>query len=365
MNWASAGAVNSELLPDLWSNQLSGSGVVHDLECRLVDFYSKRHALAVSNATLGLYAISLAVGLRNREVVTTPLTWGGTIAGPLSAGARIVFSDVDPVTLTLEPHGIESKCGSRTAAIVAVDFFGVPADDEALRKLADSLGLWYIHDAAQSFGARIAGRPAGSMAHAIIVSFSPGKGLSAGEGGAILTDDDDLYERLVWLTQHPDRQKRELGLGCTNELALNMRIHPIAAAWAAADFDDALIRVDQRGSECNRLISVLNDSGVTVPLDYLARSLQPSFFRFTAAWQDGAAEDAIRLKFRREGLSVISVREAGITPLYRQIVRDSGRRHLSAVGCSNAERAASNRFELRWSSQQLLRDTLPRNEGPR
>ena len=332
---------------DLFHSQLSGAGVVRDLEQRFADYYGKRYALAVANATLGLYAVSLALDLSERVVVTTPLSWGGTIAGAFAAGARIEFSDVDSRTLGLRAGDIMNRQLTRSAAaIVAVDYLGVPADDDALRRVADGLGAWYIHDAAQSFGARIEGRPAGSRAHVVVVSLSAGKGLSAGEGGVIVTDDADLYDRLVWLTQHPDRQKRDLGLGHTNEFALNMRINPLAAWWAVMHFDLALEEVRRRAATSGAIVRAIDASGLSVALGYEHVGLEPSFFRLTASWCGTADPGALALLLSGVGARGAEVRPAMIIPLYDKYPRGGRRTKLRRSFCRRADHEAACRFEV-------------------
>ncbi|MBK6489580.1 MAG: DegT/DnrJ/EryC1/StrS aminotransferase family protein [Gemmatimonadetes bacterium] len=327
-----------------WDEQLAGTGVVHELEARCAAHYGKVHALAVCNATMGLYAIALALGLRDREVITTPLTWGGTVAGFLAAGARIGFGDVDPETLALSERTLPRAVGRRTRAILAVDLHGVPANDAALRALADELGLWYVHDAAQSLGARIDGRPAGSMAHVVITSFSPGKALSAGEGAVVTTDDATLYERLLWLTQHPDRQKRELGLGCVNEFALNARMHPAAAAHAAHCFDEALVGVAARAREVLGVLAVVRQSGVARAPDYAQCGLEPSFSRLTGMWLRDAAGGALHTALTNAGVDGVSWCDAQLLPLYRRLEWPGAR--PASARLPNAESANRRRFEL-------------------
>lgn len=134
------------------------------LEARLRDLYGVRHALAVANATLGLFAIAKALGLAGTEFVTTPYTYGASLAGWLWLGCRPVFADIDPHTLALDPAAARRAITPQTRALLVVDVFGIPSDTAALRKLADEFGVWYIADAAQSLGATRGGRPASALA---------------------------------------------------------------------------------------------------------------------------------------------------------------------------------------------------------
>lgn len=296
---------------------LNGSGAVGELERKLEDHYDVRHALCVSNATTGLLAVALALELRGAQFVTTPLTYGGAIAGLLMLRNTAVFADVERETLTLDPTTVRGAITPRTRAILAVDFLGVPADHRALRDVADEHGLWYIADAAQSFGATRDGLPASALADALVISFTSGKSLFAGEGGAIVTNNDELYERLLWWTQHPNRQSRELGLSLQNEFGINARIHPLAAIWANAEFSSSLARLGVRQEECLRLGQAVNATGLARVPDYRKLGLRPTFRRITGTWTKAAAEAALVAALQELG-EAAEVRAFGVEPLYRQ-----------------------------------------------
>jgi dTDP-4-amino-4,6-dideoxygalactose transaminase len=275
-----------DLEPSLAQVHLTGTGPVAELEARLCAYYGVGHALCVSNATTGLLVLALALDLRDAEFITTPYTYGGSLAGWLLLGNRPRFADIDPHTLTLDPAAARTAVTTATRALLAVDIYGVPCDMVALRQLADEHGLWYIADAAQSFGATIDGRPASVLADALVVSFTVGKSLCAGEGGAILTDNGDLYERLVWFSQHPARQKRDLGLHMWNELGLNGRIHPLAAVWANAELEHALRQLGEHQTWCFEVLRMLDEVGFVEPAAAFLTGMRPTFSRLSASWSD-------------------------------------------------------------------------------
>jgi dTDP-4-amino-4,6-dideoxygalactose transaminase len=270
------------------------SGAVEALERTLRERFGARRALCVSSATTGLMAVALALGLRGEEFLTTPYTYGGTLAGWLALGNRPVFGDIEPDSLGLCAQSVRKLRKRSTRAILAVDIYGYPSDSEALRRAADDCGLWYVADAAQAFGARRGGRPASSLADAVVLSFTSGKPLDAGEGGAVLTDHDWLYERLIWFTQHPDRQKRELGLLACNEFAINGRMHPAAAQKALKGFDAALRSVETRGARVERLHRDLARTGLVEPPAWRATDSRPGYFRFVPAWRRRPAFEELR-----------------------------------------------------------------------
>jgi dTDP-4-amino-4,6-dideoxygalactose transaminase len=317
---------------------LSGNGAVAALEGRLRAFYGVRHALCVSSASMGLLAVGVALNLRRSDFVTTPYTYGATLSGWLLLGNRPVFADIDPHTLALDPESARQWITPRTKALLAVDIHGIPSDTAALRRLADEFNIPYIADAAQSFGALREGRPASVDADARVISFTVGKTLCAGEGGAILTNHDALFERLIWHTQHPQRQRRDLGLNFSNEFALNGRIHPLAAEQANAGFDAALARLHRHQAACFDAVKALNETECIEPIRFHEQGIVPTFFRLTAAWKS-------------EPLNALPGWQIELPPgdlLYRHpaFIAQFKRRLRSVPECPVAEDQARRRFSV-------------------
>jgi dTDP-4-amino-4,6-dideoxygalactose transaminase len=333
---------------DGWSRaQLTGLGPVAELERKLRTVSTKKFALCVSSGTAGLLTVARALDLGGREVVVPAYTYGATLAGLMLLGARLVFADIDPATLTLDPRAVDRVVTPRTAAILSVDIHGVPADDASLRAIADQHGCWYVSDAAQSLGASRCGRPASSLAHAAVTSFTVGKSLFAGEGGAILTDDADLYERCIWESQHPARQARELGMDLVNEFGLGARIHPFAALWGAVVFDDAFHWLASHQDRCLRIVSALNDLGMTEPIHFDEQRIRPAFHRLTAGWLHAHRPRDLSRLLEERGLRV-SLGESTVDVVFRRAAfRAQYRsRYRVPARCTVAERQVRKLFCL-------------------
>jgi len=326
---------------------LAGGGHVQKLEQKLARHYGMRHALCVSNASMGLYSLALALEMRDTAFVTTPYTYGASIAGWLQLGNTPIFADIDPLTLTLDPSAARRAITGSTRAILAVDILGNPSDSAALRRAADEHGLWYIADASQSLGASRSGRPASSYADALVLSFTAGKTLFAGEGGAVLTNNRDLFERLVWHTQHADRQRREIGLRAWNEFALNARIHPLAAAWADARFETALRAVGDRRYRALKVLEAAERTGLVCSAPYARLHIFPSFYRVTAAWKHGTNGAALAAAMRRAGIAV-RAEACPVRVIYRQAAfrAQFGSPGASSPRCAEAEWQERHRFCL-------------------
>jgi dTDP-4-amino-4,6-dideoxygalactose transaminase len=216
-----------------------------------------------------------------------------------------------------------------------------------LRKLADEFGLWYIADCAQSFGARREGLPSSRLADALVISFTTGKTIFAGEGGAILTNNQKIYELLLWFTQHPYRQKRELGLSLSNEFSCNARIHPLSAVWANATLDSSLALLAKHQEFCFDIVDALNEIGLTIPIDFASASIEPSFFRLSAEWKSAPNPWGLEKELEKRGFSLqvsncpveLLYRQAAFVVQYPSLVKNS-------TPCIQAERQTRQRFCL-------------------
>lgn len=247
---------------------LSGSGPVAELEGRLADYLNLPHILALSSGTATLHAALLAAGVAaGDEVIVPAYTWGQSVAPVLHLGATPVFADIAPQGYTLNARTIAQRLTARTRAIIIVDLFGCPADVCAVADLAHARGIHVIEDCAQALGAQRDGRAAGGWADIACYSFGRGKLLTGGEGGALATRDRALYQRAVWLTQHPLRQRFELEQP-PNDFAWNYRIHPIAAALTAVQIQSADDKIKRRQAFFRKLSDRLNGlSGLSLQPD--------------------------------------------------------------------------------------------------
>jgi len=323
---------------------LLGTGPVASLEEKLRTYTGLRYCVLTASGTAALLTLGLALGMRRGvHFIMSPYAWAGSAVW-LYLGARCVFADVEPETLTLDPEAVRQAITPRTRALLAVETDGVPADDTVLRRVAEDHGLTFVVDGTRSLGARRDGRPAGTQAHALVLSFTYSKALYLGEGGAVLTDDPDLYERLLFYGQHPLRQKRELGLETFNESAMNARIHPLAALWGEAVFDWALNRIRRRQKRLLHLVEALNASNLILPLPFRPGGIEPSFYRLCGAWREGRREAELVDYLARQGWHV-QVQPLEDRPLYRNpVFRRLFHSRIDGHPCPVLERELGRRF---------------------
>jgi perosamine synthetase len=225
----------------LRSDWLTTGPRVPAFEAGLVEATGTRHAVAFSSGTAALHGAAVAAGLGpGDEAITTPMTFAATANCVLYAGAEVRFADVDPATLIVEPELVAAAITPRTKAILPVDYAGHPADYEALRKVADGAPggrLAIIADASHSLGATRGGRAVGTLADMTILSLHPAKILTTGEGGAVLTDDDELAARLRRFRNHGIATELAARTDWTYamvELGYNYRLTDIGAALGSS-----------------------------------------------------------------------------------------------------------------------------------
>jgi perosamine synthetase len=172
-------------------------GTVVRFERELAARFESRHAIATSSGTGALHAAMAALDLRpGDEVIVPVLTYVSTALAVVYQGATPRFADVDPSTWNIDPARVEELVTPRTKAIVVVHLGGVPCDMDAIDAIAARHGLVVVEDAAQAHGARWGGRCAGTLGRIGCFSFQSAKTLTTGEGGAVLTQDDELARRV-------------------------------------------------------------------------------------------------------------------------------------------------------------------------
>jgi len=168
--------------------------LVQELQGRLEEYLGVRHVLPVANGTLALQIAFKLLGLKG-EVVTTPFSFIATASSLVWEGLRPVFADIDPETLNLDVAQIEKAITARTSAILPVHVFGNPCDVEAIEDLAARHGLQVIYDAAHAFGINYQGESLLRWGDVATLSFHATKVFHTVEGGALVIQDDELYEQ--------------------------------------------------------------------------------------------------------------------------------------------------------------------------
>lgn len=187
----------------LKSDFLTTGPKIAEFEQTVADYVGAKYAVAISNGTSALHAACFAAGIGpGDEVITTPLTFAASANCVLYCGGTPVFADVDPKTYNIDPEDIRRKITDRTKAIIAVHLAGQPCDMDAIHSIAREHGLIVIEDGAHALGSVYKGKRVGSLSDMTTFSFHPVKPITTGEGGMIVTDNEDFYKKMVLFRSH-------------------------------------------------------------------------------------------------------------------------------------------------------------------
>lgn len=187
----------------LRSDFLTTGPKVENFERCVAEYVGAKYAVAISNGTAALHAACCAAGIgENDEVITTPITFAASANCTLYCGGKPVFADIDPVTYNIDPKDIKRKITDKTKAIVAVHYTGQPCDMDAIHMIAKEHNLIVIEDAAHALGADYKGKKIGSISDMTTFSFHPVKHITTAEGGMIMTNNKELYEKLILYRTH-------------------------------------------------------------------------------------------------------------------------------------------------------------------
>lgn len=187
----------------LKSDFLTTGPKIAEFEQTVADYVGAKYAVAISNGTSALHAACFAAGIEpGDEVIITPLTFAASANCVLYCGGTPVFADVDPKTYNIDPEDIQRKITDRTKAIIAVHLAGQPCDMDAIHSIAREHGLIVIEDGAHALGSVYKGKKVGSMSDMTTFSFHPVKPITTGEGGMIVTDNEDFYKKMILFRSH-------------------------------------------------------------------------------------------------------------------------------------------------------------------
>lgn len=192
-----------------------------ELEEKIAAYCSVSYGVGVASGSDALLLSLMAIGIgRGDEVITTSFTFFATASCISRLGAKPVFVDIEPRTYNINPQFIEKRITDRTKAIIPVHLYGQCADMDPILKIAEKHNLYVIEDAAQAIGATYKDRKAGSMGHLGCLSFFPTKNLGGyGDGGMVLTDDEELVEKIRMLRMHGSKPKYYHAIiGCNSRL---------------------------------------------------------------------------------------------------------------------------------------------------
>lgn len=291
------------------SSQYINGPWVRELEAQLAEYVGVKHCITCANGTDALSIAMMVWGISEGDAVFVPdFTFFSSGEVVSLAGGTPVFVDVDKDTFNISAESLEKAVlkvkeeGKLTPkAVVAVDLFGLPADFNALRPVAEKYGLLVLEDGAQGFGGEINGKKACSFGDISTTSFFPAKPLGCyGDGGAVFTDDDEAAALIQSIRVHGKGSNKYDNV----RIGLNSRLDTIQAAIlqvklkAFADYE-----LDDVNKVADKYTSILKESlGDAVKLPVIPEGFLSSWAQYTIQLKDKATRDSVQAKLKDKGI---------------------------------------------------------------
>ena len=252
-----------------WDDDFFGGPKVQEFERECEAYFDVKHAITVNSWTSGLVAAVGAIGIEpGDEVIVTPWTMCASATAILHWNAIPIFADIEPETFCLDVASVEANITSKTKAIIAVDIFGHSADMDALMPLAQKYNLKIISDTAQAPGAFYHGKYAGTLADIGGYSLNYHKHIHTGEGGVLVTNDDELADRMRLIRNHAEAVVEDKGVtSLNNMIGHNFRLGEIECAIGIEQLKKLKELVTTRQRAAERLAEGLKDlTGLRLPI---------------------------------------------------------------------------------------------------
>jgi perosamine synthetase len=250
---------------------------IGEFERFISEYIGTRYCVTFNSGTSALHAILLAYGIKSGDEVIVPsFTFIATANSPLFVGAKPVFADIEERTFGLDPESVKEKITEKTKVIMPIHYGGCPCQIRELKEIADDNNLLLIEDAAESLGAKIGDKMVGTFGDSAMLSFCQNKIITTGEGGCIVTDSKEIYEKLKLIRSH-GRQETSNYFDCAEYmeyvcLGYNFRMSDITAALGIAQIKkaDKIIKMRQEKARfmTEKLSNLDNIELMNPPGDY-------------------------------------------------------------------------------------------------
>ena len=238
-----------------WHNDFYGGDEVRNLEKEWSQYFGAKHAIAVNSCTSGLYCAVGAIGVElGDEIIVSPYTMSASATAPLIFNAVPVFADIEEDYFCLDPESVEERITQRTKAIIVVDIFGLPYNAEAINAIAKKHGLLVIEDAAQAPGALYGNKYTGTLGEIGVYSLNYHKHIHCGEGGVVVTNDDDIANRVQLIRNHAEAVVENMGINnLVNMIGFNFRLPEMESAIARCQLHKLKALLEVRVENCRYL----------------------------------------------------------------------------------------------------------------
>lgn len=303
----------------LTSASKDGGKRVQALERLLKDYLKVQNVVSVNSGTSALYSALLALGIgQGDEVLLPSFTFVATANSVVAAGARPVFVDINKEDYTIDVTDLKTKITEKSKAIIPVHLYGHPVDMDEISEVANTHSIDIIEDACQSLGSLYKNSQTGTLGKLGCFSFYASKVLTAGEGGAVVTNDDSLASKVKMIRNHGMVEGYD-----TRLLGLNMRLPELSAAVAKAQMDKLQKLLDLRRRNADLLTSLLlpltKERRINIPRETAKKRF--NWYLYTVAFQKDYLREKVQRALASEkiGATVYYNPPVHKTPYYQKI----------------------------------------------
>ena len=339
----------------LTSASKDGGRRVQALERLLKDYLKVQNVVSVNSGTAALYSALLALGIgQGDEVLLPSFTFVATANSIVATGARPVFVDINREDYTIDINDLKTKITEKSKAIIPVHLYGHPADMDEISEISHTQSIDIVEDACQSLGSLYKKTQTGTLGKLGCFSFYASKVLTAGEGGAVVTNDDNLANKIKMIRNHGMVEGND-----TRVLGLNMRLPELSAAVAKVQMDKLQTLLELRRRNANVLTSLLlpltKKGRINIPLETAKKGF--NWYLYTVAFQKDDLREKVQQALTSEkiGATVYYNPPVHKTPYYQKIASTNSlpntewaSRHVlslpvhSFIGTEDLERIATS-----------------------
>jgi len=298
-------AVTKVLKSGMLTGRFGSGPMAKRFESSFAKFFKAKHAVAVNSGTAALHMTLWAAGIKaGDEVILPSFTFIATAEAVVLIGAKPVFVDIEPKTYNIDPDKLEAAITLKTKVIIPVDLYGLPAEMDRIKEVADKHNLILVEDAAQAHGASYKGKPPGYFADMACWSFYASKNMTTGEGGMVTSNNDEFAEKLRLIRSHGEREEYK-----ASTLGHNYRMPEIEAAIGIEQLKKLPLFAERRRKNAESLTEKLSHAKqLILPIE--PKCCRSSWYLYTVRIRKGDAE------FRDQVVEALRKKSVGATVYY-------------------------------------------------
>jgi perosamine synthetase len=294
---------------------------IEAFEKEVAEYIGVKYAVAVSSGTAALHVALLALGIKpGDEVILPSFSCVSPAIATILSNAKPVFADIETRSLNIDPEDVKKLISPRTKVIIPIHYNGHPAEMDPLLEIAKENNVYILEDAAEALGAEYKGKRAGSLGHVAVLSFSPNKTITTGEGGMILTNDYEIYERARIIADYGQK-------GRFNYIVLGHNYH--MTAFQAAIGLIQMKKIDQildKKRMLAKLYSEILSGEPSLEIPFNASYVKPSFMSYYVKFKTKKLRDKVMVYLNNKGIETrIYFPPLHKSPYYQQFVESKNK----------------------------------------